>query len=201
MKSYDRADGETAKAYAAFTIYRNMGANRSLDRTAAEFYSDPETTQKRPRNKSQISAWSHRWSWVDRCRDYDRDEEMLARSRRKIAQGEEYLKKIENFRDRTETFGMEVLAFNAKFLESLDDRSALIFREIATARAENRRPNLPDGEHEFFLQIPALVRALVNATLGAEEIAADGLGIRRLLQECAEFGDLGGSKDAASSGG
>ena len=54
QKSYNRQDGETSKAYQAFTIYRNMGVSRSLDRTAVEFYSTPETPQKRPRNIAQI---------------------------------------------------------------------------------------------------------------------------------------------------
>lgn len=37
-KTYDRQDGETTKAYTAFTIYRDMGSSRSLDRVEEKIY-------------------------------------------------------------------------------------------------------------------------------------------------------------------
>jgi hypothetical protein len=37
-KTYNRQDGETTKAYTAFTIYRDMGSARSLDRVEEKVY-------------------------------------------------------------------------------------------------------------------------------------------------------------------
>jgi hypothetical protein len=65
MKSYDRMDGESAKAWAAFCVYRDLGVSRSLSSVAEIFYT-PETHRKRPRNLSQIELWSRQWGWSDR---------------------------------------------------------------------------------------------------------------------------------------
>ena len=95
MSSYDRIDGETPKAYHAFTLYRDMGANRSLDRVAAEFYT-VDLPQKRRRNIRQIETWSSHWGWVDRCRDFDRDEELLRREHQREHDRADHDQKLED---------------------------------------------------------------------------------------------------------
>jgi hypothetical protein len=180
-KSYDRQPNETAKAFAAFCIYRDMGVDRSLARTAKDFYPALDSTQKRPRNIAQIEVWSRSWNWVNRCRDYDRDIEIVVREQIKAERGEEYLKKIEQFRSQAETMGTAVIAFNMKFVKSIDDLSVPIFKEITAARSQGRRAILNAEDREFYLQVPNAMRALMTATLSAEELAADGLGLRKLL--------------------
>jgi hypothetical protein len=79
-KTYERQDGETTKAYTAFTLYRDMGSARSLEKTAQKFYT-PDSPQIHPRNISQIETWSSKWNWVQRVRDFDLDEETILRDR------------------------------------------------------------------------------------------------------------------------
>jgi hypothetical protein len=79
-KTYERQDGETTKAYTAFTIYRDMESTRSLVRVASALTNRVEekiyVTQighKRGTNLTSLKWWSREWNWVDRCRDYDLD--------------------------------------------------------------------------------------------------------------------------------
>ena len=66
--TYDRQEGETNKAYAAFCIYRDLGVDRTLEKAAKNFYpSDPR--QIGARNRSQLSVWSRHNNWVKRCQD------------------------------------------------------------------------------------------------------------------------------------
>lgn len=54
-------DGETARAYAAFRAYMNLGPKRTLAKAA-------EVEGKKP---SQFEEWSVRYQWVARCAAYD----------------------------------------------------------------------------------------------------------------------------------
>lgn len=58
---FDQQPRETAKAYAAFVIYRDLGSERSLQ----------ETAQKLAKNLTTIKQWSALHNWVDRARSYD----------------------------------------------------------------------------------------------------------------------------------
>ena len=59
--SWDRQKDESEQAYAAFLIYRDMGANRSTEKVRQEC----------GKNKRLIERWSSRWKWVERCRAWD----------------------------------------------------------------------------------------------------------------------------------
>jgi hypothetical protein len=54
-------DGETGKAYAAFTLYLHQGASRSLRAVAEEC----------TKHESLIRRWSARWNWRQRALAYD----------------------------------------------------------------------------------------------------------------------------------
>jgi hypothetical protein len=58
---FDRQPGESTRAWAAFSEYLRMGAERSLAAVAAKI-------QKR---KSQLQKWSVKFGWVDRAFEYD----------------------------------------------------------------------------------------------------------------------------------
>ncbi len=152
QKSYDRSDRETVRSYAAFCIYRNMGAARSLEKTAQEFY-DPDSTQKRPRNKSQISTWSSKWNWAQRVRDFDRDEETILRDKMRRSNIEEHDRQLEQFRQNNEAIGfglfkmgLRLLAIGEKIIKTFEDKEVLDSKDI-----------------DLFLAIPNSIKA---TTLG-----------------------------------
>lgn len=58
---WERQRGESRQAFEAFRTYRDMGAKRTVRKTAQEL-SKSETT---------IKGWSAKWSWVARTTAYD----------------------------------------------------------------------------------------------------------------------------------
>lgn len=79
---WERQPGESAQAYEAFAIYRDMGSNRSL-RVVAEQLSKSDTLIKR---------WSREKKWGERCRAYDNHLDDVAR--------QEALRKYKKMRTR-----------------------------------------------------------------------------------------------------
>lgn len=61
LDPWDRQPGETSKAYEAFSIYRDMGANRTV-RSVAEHLSKSGTL---------IAGWSGKHDWVARAAAFD----------------------------------------------------------------------------------------------------------------------------------
>jgi hypothetical protein len=61
--AWERAKGESAKAYAAFCVYRDLGSERSLRKMANEGECGA--------NVGQLERWSSRWKWVNRAAAYD----------------------------------------------------------------------------------------------------------------------------------
>lgn len=177
MKSYARSDGETSKAYAAFTIYRNMGVSRSLLKTANEFYPRqlPANYPTHP-NIARIERWSKTWRWVDRCKDFDRDEEAIFRDRIRRSNIEEHDRQLEQFRRSNETIGfglfkmgLRLLAIGEKIIATFEDKEVLDAKDI-----------------DLFLAIPNSIKAIANfATLGGD-LTADGLLIRQLMEKLKE---------------
>jgi hypothetical protein len=175
QKSYDSQDGETSKAYQAFTIYRNMGAARSLEKTAQEFY-DPDSTQKRPRNKSQISVWSSKWNWAQRVREFDLDEETILRDRSRQSNIEEHDRQLEQFRQHNEAvgfglfkMGLRLLAIGEKIIKTFEDKEVLEPKDI-----------------DLFLAIPNAIKAIGALGASGSDLAADGLLIRQLMEKLKE---------------
>jgi hypothetical protein len=70
MVVYERTQGEPAKAWQAFTVYRDAGAARSY-RSVAESLS---------KSVSLIERWGSRWNWQRRVIEYDHVQEAQARA-------------------------------------------------------------------------------------------------------------------------
>jgi hypothetical protein len=177
MKSYDRSDGETAKAYAAFTIYRNMGTSRSLEKTAVEFYPVIDSSQSRHRNKNQLGVWSKKYNWVARCKDYDRDRESELREHTRLKNVEEHDRLLEQFRKSNETIGfglsdmgLRLLEIGNRIVNTLENKEVLDSKDI-----------------DLFLAIPSSIKAIGAIGASGSELAADGLCIRQIMERIEEL--------------
>jgi hypothetical protein len=73
VRIFDRDPDESTKAFEAWTIYRDLGAQRSLQKTAEMYYGSTA-------NVRQLQRWSSRFSWVERSRAFDIEREMIRRS-------------------------------------------------------------------------------------------------------------------------
>jgi hypothetical protein len=60
-KPWERRDNETAKAFAAFTAYRDLGAQRSLAKVG----------DKLGKSEALMERWSARHEWVMRAQAWD----------------------------------------------------------------------------------------------------------------------------------
>lgn len=70
-KPWERQQGESEKAYEAFSAYRDMGQDRTI--TAV--------VKRLEKSRSLIDRWKDRWNWPDRVRAYDNELEKEARAK------------------------------------------------------------------------------------------------------------------------
>ena len=61
VEPWERQKGETQKSFAAFTVYRDMGSERSLSKLS----------QKLVKNKVTLAKWSVQWEWQERVGAWD----------------------------------------------------------------------------------------------------------------------------------
>jgi hypothetical protein len=61
LHPWDIRDDETARAYAAFAVYRDMGPDRSLERLGRDL----------GKTKAAMEQWSVKHGWQDRVRSFD----------------------------------------------------------------------------------------------------------------------------------
>ncbi len=91
---WERRSGESAEAYAAFSLYRDM-AYRTEDAKGNIKISDVPLVRRSARavavqvgkNESLLERWSVTWDWVNRAEAYDRfiDAEALRKANAKLA--------------------------------------------------------------------------------------------------------------------
>jgi hypothetical protein len=67
MFYWERQENESAKAYEAFCVYRDMGSQRSL----------AEVVRKYNKSVSLLGRWSSQWKWVERSVAYDREQDRI----------------------------------------------------------------------------------------------------------------------------
>lgn len=193
VKSYDRQAGETEKAYAAFVIYRNLGLKRSLQKAAENYYEGLGNAQKLHRNRSQFTAWCGKYNWVDRCLDYDRDEEAIARERKRELDCAEHDAKLGKFREDNEELGSEMTGLSKEltsfFRSSLAETVEVFKTTIDLDEDPERGVKLVKVRQSqlghLFTVSQICKTATTFATVGGD-LTADGLLIRQMLEKMKE---------------
>lgn len=95
---WERATGESAKAYAAFLAYRDLGPERSLAKAA----------RQTRRDISLLKRWSSRRAWVERAWAWDASQEREAQEQVR-RQREESLRRQARDADRLQRLAMAKL--------------------------------------------------------------------------------------------
>lgn len=100
-----RMPGESAKAYDAFSIYRDMGVGRSVE--AAWWSSTDEGKNGASKGEKTVPGywknWSTKFKWRSRCEAYDDRQAEIKRKIKEEEESEQYRIEIrENARDRRE---------------------------------------------------------------------------------------------------
>lgn len=66
---WERQLNETSRAWEAFTVYRDMGASRSIVKVSREL----------GKNRVTLEEWSTKYDWVKRCAAWDAEKDRVAR--------------------------------------------------------------------------------------------------------------------------
>jgi hypothetical protein len=174
-KTYNRQDGETTKAYTAFTIYRDMGSARSLDRVEEKIYGT-QIGHKRGTNITSLKRWSREWNWVDRCRDYDLDREQDLRMARCELEKAQYLEDLENYHVQQKAIGMTALRFAIDSIESISLSIEPIRQKITLYQS------IDSKEWDLFCQAQVAAKNVMAIAVSGAEIAARGLMLEQILE-------------------
>lgn len=100
---WEQQPGESAKAFEAFAIYRDMGVERSVRKV----------TQRLNKSLTLIGKWSSRYNWPERARAYDRELDRQAR--------EQAVRSVRQMTDRHIRIAMQLQAKAVRALENLDE--------------------------------------------------------------------------------
>lgn len=104
---WERQPGESAKAYEAFSMYRDMGLQRSLRQVAAQLQ----------KSETLIGRWSGTHRWVDRVAAFDIEQDRRAQE---IAQKEQ-AKAIRDMRKRHADVAHAMILKAAKALQRIPE--------------------------------------------------------------------------------
>ena len=179
MKIYDRQPAETPKAYAAFCIYRDLGADRSLLRTANNFYprQSPDNPPTHP-NIARIERWSKAWRWVDRCRDYDRDIESSNRQFLLDVRREQYLARCDDLRANTEAAGFEAIEASRNLTAVMIEISAEL-RQCSGKKISEYTAR----EIDLIISLPNSLKSAICGMSSGVQLGADALGLSDKIEK------------------
>ena len=115
---WERQEGEGTKAYEAFSIYREMGTQRSLSKVA----------EKLQKSETLMGRWSSNYKWGERAAKWDDEQDRIARQ----AQIEE----IKKMRKRHADLANAMLIKAAKALQRIPEdeiKAVDVSRMVETA--------------------------------------------------------------------
>lgn len=114
---YERLPDESSKAYAAFTVYRDLGESRTIEKVQQKL-------SKSTGYQRQLLEWSATYSWVDRATAYDDYIEAQARKRVErdaIRRKADMLKRHADVGRFLQSKGVEYLRADGKGIEKSSD--------------------------------------------------------------------------------
>jgi hypothetical protein len=84
---WERLPGESDAAISAFVLYRDLGAQRSLDAASTRYHARNQQPTDQPQSGSrknkkcsgQIRTWADRWDWRARAAAWDAEQDRQAR--------------------------------------------------------------------------------------------------------------------------
>lgn len=90
VSPWDQQPGESAKAYAAFCIYRDLGPRRSLDAASRSYHRSEQEGQgppnrRLPRASGTVRRWAQCLNWQARARAWDQERERLKQAEQETA--------------------------------------------------------------------------------------------------------------------
>lgn len=123
---WERQETEGDKAYEAFTVYRDMGAKRSVSAVCEQL----------SKSRQLISRWKSTWDWDERCRAWDNQ---LQREAKRAASEEIRKMSQRHIKISMQLQNMAVLALAKTRPEDIDPKNIIAFIKAATAIEKESR--------------------------------------------------------------
>lgn len=151
---WERREGETSKAFAAFCVYRDMGPERSIDKVSAKYQ----------KSVALLNRWCQANDWPRRATSYDDHMDAVRRSGREKAEKSAAMKKhLENSR----RIANALLIYGEEALE-LALRSVRAYKNLP---AESVQPAEASG----------LARSALAAAQSGLDAEAHSLGVETVI--------------------
>jgi hypothetical protein len=131
-KRYERQPKEPDRAWFAFVIYRDMGLDRTLAKTA-EIYRERYGVQGKPEStERQMQGWSPRWHWRDRVEAWDMELDRLKRKKEIVAVQEMHQRHLALAKglQTLGSLGLQSLIERAKAAQTTKDPVELTSKEV-----------------------------------------------------------------------
>ena len=125
-KPWERQNGESEKAFEAFTTYRDMGEKRTLIAVA-------ERLQK---SYTLVRRWKDRWEWERRCLEYDNE---LQRAAKKAATDELRAMNKRQIKIALQLQELALQAMASTDPKDIDPKNIVAFIKAATELERNNR--------------------------------------------------------------
>lgn len=159
IESWERQPGESAKAYEAFSIYRDMGMDRAMSKVSKQL----------GKSIALMERWSVKYKWRERCFKYDRD---LERTAQKEAR-KEYSKMV----TRHVRIGMKLQTAALSSLETLLESKATLkpkdIKEFIELGTELERMNRVLSAEEEVSDDDGFLEALNGIAAEVNSVAGD----------------------------
>lgn len=115
---WERQPGETIKAFEAFSVYRDLGVNRSIEKAGKAL----------GKSRVTLEPWSAKFLWVKRAAAWDAEQDRVARQAQ--------LDEIKKMRKRHATLASAMLVKAAKALQRIPEdeiKAGDVSRMVETA--------------------------------------------------------------------
>jgi hypothetical protein len=144
----ERLPGESNAAFSAFVIYRDLGAQRSLDAASTRYHArnrlnttpPQDGTRKNKKCSGQIRTWADRWNWRERAAAWDAEQDRQAR--------QAMLQEIVDMRKRHAQEAMMLQKAAMQRLQALDPQTLTQSHLLAYFVEATKLERLSRGEPE-----------------------------------------------------
>ena len=161
--TWDKLEGESAQAYRAFTAYRDLRADRSLDAAYRSVTGQQESSK---RASGRFTGWSGQFDWKQRAEAYDAHLERTVRAETESSFIENHQRALGAFMERQRT----VSAAATNVATGLLIRSGEALQHLKPA-------TLKPG------QLASLIRAAASVAEAASNAEAMALAVDELLRD------------------
>ena len=183
-------DGESDRAYLAYTTYRDMGASRTIYASYALYVDqiapdNRKKSQKVANPSKTYRGWVTDYAWDDRVKDWDAGHAKRLQAKLLEADQDKYINSVENLRSEVESAAKELM------------QGARLNNAIAVSRLQRIATNLEVGvakpkkefepmsrtlTAEYSAHSAAIRSAAATLTIASEKLS-EALGLEKVITE------------------